>query len=391
MNIAYDSIKDSHEYRPVDGEPRVRFMAGACLAVRNSTDACRACESTCPATAITRYGNGISVRDTCIGCGQCASACPTGAIAVKGFQDISPLPGGNTVRVECLKVPVSLSGHGALRVPCLGGISPSQWLEIVEAAALRRVVVVDRGWCKNCSASKCNSMEHPASDALNLADIVLGDAGWPEVRRPRFEKDPLPASLMPADIPAERPESLARRALFRRIGDETRRAIGEPKLPLSPRLLKQHGMPIPERDRLLSISARIARDAGVPMPAAPFLAMSIASSCGHHAVCAGLCPTGALATYEDDGVAGLEFNPWRCIGCSQCQKACPEKSISFFAAPASPDPERPNRLTRHVAGRCRKCLKPFHSAHGEQFCTSCQQNHRMASGLFGTLFAVKKS
>lgn len=198
---------------------------------------------------------------------------------------------------------------------------------------------------------------------------------------------------MPAEIPVERPESLARRAFFRRIGSEAQRAVGLSEaieIP-TPRLLKQQGLPLPERERLLATAQRLALVAGQPMPAAPFVALAVAPNCSHHGVCTGVCPTTALTIYEDGDNAGLEFNAWRCIGCGQCMKSCPERAIAIHAAPLAPDPHIPQRLTAHAAKTCPACREPFHGPPEIKTCPTCQRNRQMGTSLFGTVLAVSKS
>lgn len=379
-------------YRPIEAEGRVRFLADACIALRSGAGACSECISACPVAAIQAQDSGYAVSSACLGCGACAAACPSGAIKVKGFENLTQLPSGNVVRVECRKVPESIAGQASVRVPCLAGITPSQWLSIAEMAGNRRLIVVDRSWCAHCTVGSYSAPHHPARHALDQADAVLAEIGWPEVRRPRIQHDPLPASLMPAAIPAERPASLARRAFFRSLGHEARKVVGLDEavaLP-SPRLMKQQGLPLPEREHLLTTALRIAATAGQEMPAAPFAALAVASNCCHHGICAGLCPTGALSLYEDGDTAGLEFNAWRCIGCGHCVKSCPERAITLHGAPLAPDPQAAQRLMAHVAKTCPACHEAFHGPAAATTCPACQRNRQMGAALFGTQLAVRK-
>lgn len=392
MNVISPSAPpESGEYHPIEAEGRVRFLAGACIALRSGPGSCRECIAACPVGAMQANSTGNTVSTACIGCGACASTCPSGALSIKGFEKIAPLPSGNIVRIECWKVPASVSGEHALRVPCLGGIAPSQWLELAEAAGHRRVIVVDRGWCAHCTAGSSCSPEHPARHALDQTDAILAESGWAEVKRPRIQHDALPASLMPAAIPIERPESLARRAFFRRIAGEAQRAVGlaEPIEIPTPRLMKQQGLPLPERERLLAAAQRLAHAAGQSMPTAPFAALAIGPNCSHHSVCAGVCPTGALALYEDGDKAGLDFNAWRCIGCGQCAQSCPDHAISIQAASQAPDPQMPQRLTAHAAKTCPACQEVFYGQLEAKTCPACLRNRQMGASLFGTLLAVK--
>ncbi len=387
MTAASLPLPSADSFSPIEPEGRVAFLSAACVALRAGPAACRNCVDACPAGSISFGDHGFSVSEGCLGCGKCAAVCASGALAVKGFENSVPPPGGTVVRVECWKVPEPLAGAHALRVPCLGGLAPDRWLEIAETAGTRRVVVVDRGWCAYCSAAADQTSSHPARPALERADAILAEAGWPTLCRPRFERDPLSLGLMPAAIPRERPESLARRAFFRRIGGEARRAAGlQAEAPL-PRLLKRQGMAMPARDRLLAATGRLARASGRPVPAAAFVALTVASDCRHHGSCAAVCPTGALSHYEHGGLAGLEFNAWRCVGCGQCVRGCTEQAISLHPAPLAPDLDVPQCLTASTKTICGSCLQAFHGAPEEDTCPACRRNRSMGADLFGTLLA----
>lgn len=371
--------------QPIDGEGRIHLQPASCLALRSGPAACSACTNRCPSSSIKAGNDCFTVDADCLSCGQCAAACPTGALRVKGFENPEPLPGGNIVRVECHKVPASLSGHTAIRVPCLGGISPAQWLGIAEKAGDRRVVLIDRNWCSLCSAGSATKPDHPAQDALEQADAILSEVGWPVSRRPHFQKEPLPASLMPAEIPAERPESLARRALFRRIGREAQRAVGD-KAPAeagSARVLRRRGMQLPEREQLLSTAHRLAETAGMAMPAAPFVRLEVSAACHHHQLCARLCPTGALSLYEHDGSAGLEFDAHNCTACGLCARNCPERAIRIAPAAEAPAPQVAQRLTALSERPCARCRSPFTGADSQPECPTCRRSRQLGQALFG--------
>ena len=126
----------------------------ACLHLRAPRYAtCRACESACPVKAISVGEAAIEISENCVRCGRCVAACPMGALAHPGFslpelpqQDAKPLS------VDCWKVPRKLSPDGAVRVPCLGGLSTARILQLVSMAEAGSLELLDRGWCAGCSA-----------------------------------------------------------------------------------------------------------------------------------------------------------------------------------------------------------------------------------------------
>ena len=383
MPADHAAASPATDFLPIAADGRVRLLPGACLALRSGTDACTSCRDSCPGGCIELSADGISVRADCSGCGRCAAACPSGAIEVKGFAIDMRLPDGNVVCVECWKVPATLSGPHALRVPCLGGLSPSRWLGLAEAAGQRRVTIVDRGWCAQCAAAGTASREHPA---LAVADAILSELGWPAERRPQVQCAPLPPGLMPAAIPADRPPSPARRSFFLRLGEEAQKAFGETprRTGCTPRLLRRQEIPLPERERLLDTSGRLAAAAGSAMPATPFVRIEVSSACTHDQLCARLCPTGALSLYAHDGVSGLRFDADACTNCGLCARHCPQQAIRISAATNAPPPHAPQVLTAFGERPCARCRNPFPAASGQTECPACARARRLGCALFGS-------
>lgn len=331
-------------------------------------------------------GDGFRVDDGCSACGQCAAVCPSGALSVSTFSELGPLPGGNTVRIECLKVPAAISGHQSLRVPCLGGLSPSQWLELVEAAGDRRLVAIDRGWCAGCDSGCMHRPEHPASRAMTQIDAILAALGWHPARRPHLLSEPLPAALMPADIPLEKPASIARRAFFRRVGGEAKRATGieEDLTAETPRTMRRRDMRLPERERLLAATRRLAAASSVAEPATPFVSLSVGSECRHHQLCARLCPTGALSLFARDEQRGLEFDAETCTACGLCARNCPEEAIRIGPASSAPRRRMPVVLVSVGERLCARCRSPYVGPAGQLECAACLRARQLGSALFGS-------
>lgn len=386
MSADHAAASPATDFLPIAADGRVRLLPGACLALRSGTGACTSCRDSCPGGCIELSADGISVRVDCSGCGRCAATCPSGAIEVKGFAADMRLPDGNVVGVECWKVPAALSGPHALRVPCLGGLSPARWLGLAEAAGRRRVTIVDRGWCAQCAAAGTASREHPALPALAVADAILSELGWPAERRPQVQYAPLPPGLMPTTIPSEQPPSPARRAFFRHLGAEAKSAFCEPSPSPggAPRMLHRLPPTLPERERLLDTSGRLAAAAGSAMPATPFVRIEVGSACAHDQLCARLCPTGALSLYAHDGVSGLRFDADACTNCGLCAKRCPQQAIRISAATHAPPPRTPQVLTAFGERPCARCRNPFPATPERTECPACARARRLGSALFGS-------
>lgn len=375
----------------VEPDGRVHLLAAACIALRLDATACTTCRDACPATCIEVAAGKFVVGERCIGCGHCAAACPTGALAVKGFADLRPIPGPDAVRVECLKVPATLAGKHAVRVPCLGGLSKAQWIDLVAAAGDRPLVAVDRGWCGQCEVAALTGSEHPARAALDQVAQLAAAAGLPADRLPHMESIPLPQTLVPPHIPGDAPAAPSRRGFFLRIGNEARRAVGKdvPAIP-APHTLRVQRMPLPARDRLLATLQRLTTGTGRPVPAAAFHTIEISSACANHGICAGICPTQALTRYEEEkdngGRAGVAFDAVRCIGCARCSAACPEHALTLRPAGTAPATGQPVPLTAYPRHVCRECLQPWFNATDstdDGRCPTCRRKQDMGASLFG--------
>ncbi|MBZ0096677.1 MAG: 4Fe-4S binding protein [Sulfuricella sp.] len=364
----------------------------ACLAVRSSPVACSRCAAACPAGVLAVGERGVSLADGCLGCGRCVASCPSGALSARGYQIPDGLPEGNReLAVECWKVPPRLLAAGTHAVPCLGGLSAASLLERVLATGEgRAVVLVDRGWCATCRAG--GSAQPPVAAQLEFVRCALIRLGWPQQSLPEIRRDPLPVSLMPDEIPvpAER-EAIGRRAFFSFLAGKAADVVIErtaPPLKIMPRsLIRQEGKLFPERIRLIAALERLAELRGVPLPADLFPAISISETCANHGVCARVCPTGALSSYEDDAATGIRFEPWLCASCGLCARSCPEGALELDLAPSVDGAMHGQReLTRLPWGVCTSCHERF-ASRGKSLCPRCEKFRSLAADLFGTMFA----
>lgn len=373
-------------FQPLPGDGRVAFAVEACIAARSLPSACQRCAQACPAGAVKVGEAGPELVADCLGCGRCTAACPTGAIVLKGFPDGEKLPSGNVpLRVECWKVPAALSGQ-ALRVPCLGGIDAGtmlEWLALRNGEPLR---IVDRGWCGQCRAG--GPGHHPAQAAAAEAARLLQACGAGAGESIAFVSEPLPASLMPQAIPEPATqETISRRGFFRRFAAEAAGALQVAPSHTPPHRRRGSDFPLPRRERTLAALEMLARTPAERLPAAVLPALTISPDCDHLGICAGMCPTGALYTYEDDEHAGVGFEPRDCVACDLCAQACPVRAIQL--QPAGP-PDRSaaaQTLTQFPLSRCENCLTPFAAVRGATLCPGCLRSRQMSQQLFGTHIA----
>lgn len=387
-----ESLVNLMHFQELKSRYGLTLQQEACLAVRSSPAACSRCAAACPAGVFVVDESGVSLADGCLGCGRCVASCPSGALSARGYQIPDGLPEGNReIAVECWKVPPSLLAEGTHAVPCLGGLSAVSLLERVLAAGEERaVVLVDRSWCAECRAG--GSAQPLVATQLEFVRRALTRLGWPQQSLPEIRRDPLPATLMPKEIPvpAER-EAIGRRAFFRFLAGKAADVVIERTAPppkTMPRSLIRHGEKVfPERVRLVAVLERLAARRGVLLPADLFPAISISETCANHGVCVGVCPTGALSRYEDEAATGIRFEPWLCAGCGLCARSCPEGALELDLAPAGVGAMDGRReLTRLPWAVCTSCHERF-ASRGKSLCPRCEKSRNLAADLFGTMFA----
>ena len=201
-------------FRRLNPDAPVGLRADACLPLRSRhTTECDRCVEACPAGVLHRGEESFFLDDGCLGCGRCAAVCPMGAIAVTGFAlRPSEIKVTHPLTLDCWRVPTEASPSRSVRVPCLGGLSPGQWLGLVLAAhgdapgtaspaPPKRaacaccgpgVELLDRGWCGACPANP--GATHPAAAALAVVHGWLKEARIPRQHWPRLVRAPLPAA-----------------------------------------------------------------------------------------------------------------------------------------------------------------------------------------------------
>lgn len=373
-------------FQPLPGDGRVAFAAEACIAARSLPSACQRCAQACTAGAVRVGEAGPELVAACLGCGRCASSCPTGAIVLKGFPESGKLPSGNVpLHIECWKVPASLTGHTALRVPCLGGLDAGQLLEWQALLGDTTLHLIDRGWCTQCRAGGAT---HPARTALDEVARLLQACDLQAQEQPRLVHRPLPPALMPAAIPEPAAEEkIGRRDFFRRFAAEAAGALPAAPRPAAPRRRRGSDFPLPKRERILAALETLTQRTSDRLPAAVLPGLTLTASCDHLGICAGMCPTGALYTYEDEDHAGIGFEPRDCVACGLCAQACPARAIAILSAGPPDQSAAAHALTRFPLVRCEGCLTPFAAVQGATLCPACRRSRSMSQQLFGTRFA----
>lgn len=306
-------------------------------------------------------------------------ACPSGALAVEDFEiDAEAVVQTHAiVNVECQRAPV---GNGALRVPCLGGLSESTLLALCAAKA--RVVLVDRGWCGTCESGGAT---HPAQPTLDRVNGWLTQAGVPAPLRPCIAPVATGQATQRAGSDPMQCQGRARRGFFAALA---RPASDVPRRACAP----ARSEPSRQRQRTLNSLQVLSTRHGGRMPSELFHRLDVAGACRGHRVCASACPTGALVRWRDDGAArmGLAFDNASCIGCGHCAAVCPEQALQLHRGAGNVGRARA-ALTTFEQRECPDCGSRFAAPDGEDEtrCQRCRTSARLVRSAFQTLFGAR--
>lgn len=393
MNTS-DTPLTYHRLRP---NAPVGLLAKACLELHPRGVTCARCMEACPVEVLFLTEEGMELNEGCLGCGRCMGACPTGAIAVHGFA-LAPTPDSTheALTLDCWKVPRDLSPSGAVRVPCLGGLRVSQLLALRYVGGSRRLVLVDRGWCGQCAAGGNDS--HPAQAALSATCDWLEEIGAPASHCPTLEKQLLPVSSQRQTISdnTETGDTVSRRNFTSRLAHEV--AITAGKVAGfrlgdggTGKLLRAVNNQAPlraiERERRLLMLERLAARYGGSLPQSFFPTVIIGPECRDHRRCTGLCPTGALKSYENLHGGGVSFDSAVCVACGQCERICPEHAVQLSTwNVGATSPNETIVLTRHAHRACIDCGETFTTGGYETRCPTCRKSWEMAHVGVDTLF-----
>jgi Fe-S-cluster-containing hydrogenase component 2 len=389
-------------HRRLRPDARLGVREAACLVLHSRHASCGRCAEGCPVAVLRLIDGTLQLAEGCLGCGRCAAVCPTGALAAAGFSPPPPPAQGHTeLTVDCWKVPALEGAPDAVRVPCLGGLSPGQVIGLVAAAGARPLRVLDRGWCENCSAG--GGERHPAEPAITVAAGLLEACGMPSEQLPHLTRRELAPRLQPDAIPEPATQQrMSRRAFFGGLAARVTACVDD----ISPLFSDDIGgeadgqqgrgqvLPSLERHRLIEGLRTVARHWGGSLPCNLFPAFEVGSHCCDHHVCASLCPTGALRAYDDGASSGLLLDAQACIACGTCEDACPEGALHLHPQGDGSVPNGPRALTRHRLRECYDCGRAYpaneDTGDGATFhqdvCPACRKSRDFARAGFAALF-----
>ena len=110
------------------------------------------------------------------------------------------------------------------------------------------------------------------------------------------------------------------------------------------------------------------------LPEGAVPALRAGDACIGHAVCASVCPTGSLRTFEATAVQGLEFDASACFACGACVVVCPEQALRLEPQAPGAGRAKVERLTHHALRMCARCDDEFPGRGSDELCPSCRKD-----------------
>lgn len=335
----------------------VAVSCGRCTHYHHKSSGCQRCVEICPAGAVTVSADGPAIDPVnCLDCGACASVCPTGAIEALRPDDATlaevialraPLCGHITI--ACKKAPVA---GAPVVLNCLARLDVSLLLHAFAEGATS--VSLCTGACSECALGAVEPYIHGTAAAVAEVLAAVGSSG----RIAAGEGLEWPQSSA-----EEEQGGVSRRAFFQILRTGTAGyaakaasmvfsdADAEPVREDPRHRLEAH---LPGKHERLVESLRVLAAGGAADDLGIFATPEIdAARCNGCAMCARICPTGALAVEgggedgaeggedrgEDGGkcaaVGGITCDPAACVACGLCAETCPARAVSLAPVAAS--------------------------------------------------------
>lgn len=317
---------------------------GRCLSCLRGEGACTVCRSVCP---LGVFDGGEPDWSRCDGCGACWAACPSRALRPAALMAGAILEACTRVRGDVVLSCARREGEASLRLPCLAALP---W-EICAFFALDGRVSLACGACERCPQA-------PLYRRWLEREL-------PRVRDCLGEDYAERAALCAGEAPP--PPGLSRREVFSLLTSKSKATLSS-LLPASKDLS-------PDGSLGRQLLAHRLRQMGETAPACRYLLPAFAPGCTACALCAKLCPGGALHRVEGEEADAektwyMAVIPWRCTGCGLCRDACPHGGIRTLEPHWSADPSRPvvYPVSAAVCPRCGEPMEPGES----KLCARCQ-------------------
>ncbi len=352
-------------------EETVEFTRIKCLRERCKDSQCELCFKYCPQGAVNLNPQPAFDSAKCNKCGICVALCPTEA-----FSHTAPVyerwlaaaHGKKKVVFSC----ASELGGDKIKVPCIGSLSSAVMVAVASSGS--ESVSLDTGPCQNCTFHRGKEVALELAERANGILDVFG------------AKTRIIASVEASELrETPRQKEYSRRELFsifrKSASDVVTQTTSQPSLATIPQNMTKKSFLLLNSLKALGIPGK-----EVPTADLPFADVRIEQSCNGCGICAALCPSAALRTFDGEEHWELTFSMTHCIKCDVCTVICPQKSLSY--APMLNLShlllnEKPQSLVRLEKAICPECERSYVATGYTKRCPSCQKQQELLDSFFG--------
>lgn len=346
-----------------------------CINLRGRSEICQKCVDACPSDALTLNIDEISLdSDLCQNCGACVSFCPTATLKLTGFSPdrfVETASSTESVHVHCRE---SRDGGGGVVIPCFLTLNSA-----LVAAAFGRGV---SNWsfhgldeCEKCSRG--DAREH-------CLDITEQLSNWFGEKSPDINQSPITKDE--GERLAEHQTRVSRRGFLKLAGAQGFEQVSNWVFPVEPEqdllnelpFFQHQGLPQKPQPGLALLAGVADTLPWQPDAHLPWYRHEFSEDCSVCLSCGERCPTGALISVEEKGVAALGYQQDLCSDCGLCEKICPTSAIRVGGHPSIKQlTANRQAVVRRQQNQCTNCGHPFIAATGESLCQTCAKEQAL--------------
>jgi formate hydrogenlyase subunit 6/NADH:ubiquinone oxidoreductase subunit I len=319
--------------------PRVTSMTitrERCTRYRHHASTCSRCADLCSSAALSlAEHHPVLDSSRCTECGACASVCPTEAIEATAPSDkelsaevCAQAIRHGSVTLACKQA--SSRPESASSVTCLARLDLSMLLLAVAKGATNISLLT--GACSECASGTalpyiCNTVAavEGLTKALGVPIRVSIEAS---VAAPVLQPENA------ADV------DLSRRSFFTTLGTRGAEYTAQAATSLIPGTSRPAHRSAARKDLVAYLPQKRTRfveslrvlTSRTPTPSATVLFSTSkldATQCIGCSMCADLCPTGAMAATEEDGMLRITSDAADCVACKLCVDSCSRHAVSL--------------------------------------------------------------
>ncbi|MBZ0296395.1 MAG: 4Fe-4S binding protein [Anaerolineae bacterium] len=362
VQLALTVEKLTKESPPVTVDPML------CLHSRNKNATCDICVRACPVGAIQLDGKPEVDTEACIRCGLCLHNCPTGAFEGRNntyrlLRCAEQLVDREVIEVACSMHPTPAIGDGGVDAVivtdgCLSALGPSAYAGLLALGVGQVRVRLDA--CAQCPLAM---LQPHIQKTLSDVEALPGVEG-------RVDVAAVPQRTKKRTVFSVKNPPMSRRGFFKKLSRQDVTSAAD----IAPNDVEHvEGQHAPrERQQLLN-ALRVIAPPQAPVAGEGFTHFSISSDCTACAVCARVCPTGALQFEKQEDTFQITFASGDCVDCGLCMSYCEPGALQEDGLPIVQElvDSTPELLHAGELHRCSRCGMPFAGDSQNGLCPVC--------------------